>query len=240
MLRIKFSTDRKFSASKSASSPSAKTLVARLAERKLMKTDSKKTNELIKLTSKNYPMFADYCNYLDKGLRKDALKCLESFLDNTKDWDYLTKATFCKTIFSISTTNNDIAFVLTTNLTDKLIKPTLLEIITQEPDNYLAFKWYGQYFRDTAFIKKALDLNPSDSSIKLILLNNLENDIWTSTHHLPDGYLGDINQDEQDIELAFSLLDSFNKKTTEEFFNRFTDYKNAIDNYKENDKKPSH
>ncbi len=205
-----------------------------------MTTDSNILKELLKLTSISYPLFADYCNYLNKGLRKEALKCLERFLDNTENWDYLTKATFCKIIFSISTTNNDIDFVLTTNLADKLIKPTLLEMTTQEPNNYLAFIWYGQYFRETALIKKALELKPSDNNIKLILLNNLENDIWTSTHHLPDGYLGDIEQDKQDIELAFSLLGSLEKKITEDFFKRFTAYKNAINNYKENDKKPSH
>jgi hypothetical protein len=215
--------------------------VARLADRKTMTTHSYITNELLKLTSTNYPMFADYCNYLDKGLRKDALKCLDSFLDNTRNWEYLTKSTFCKTIFSVSTiTNNDLDFVLTTNLTDKLVKPTLLEIITQEPNNYLAFKWYGQYFQDTTFVKKAHELNPTDNSIKIILLNRLEKDIWTSTHHLPDGYLGNIEEDEQDLKLAFTLLESLDTKIPSDFFDRFTDYKNAIEEYKQNDNKPSH
>jgi hypothetical protein len=206
-----------------------------------MKTDSNTTRELLKLTSIKYPFFADYCNYLEKGLRKDALKCLDIFLDNTKDWDYITKATFCKTIFSVSsTTNNNLDFVFTTNLTEKLIKPTLLEMTTQEPDTYLAFKWYGQYFRNTTFIKKANELNPTDNSIKLILLNSLENDLWSSTHNLPEGYLGDIEEDEHTLELAFSLLDSLDSKMTGDFFNRFTSYKNAISEYKSCDKKPNH
>jgi hypothetical protein len=205
-----------------------------------MTTDSNITKELLKLTSISYPLFADYCNFLDKGLRKDALKNLDKFIDNTKNWDYSTKAIFCKTIFSVSKTSNDIDFILTTNLTDILIKPTLLEMTTQEPNNYLAFKWYGQFFRDTTYIKKALELNPLENSIKLILLNRLESDIWSSTHHLPDGYLGNIEQDEQDIKLAFSMLDNLDSKITRDFFNRFTDYKNAIDKYKQNDKKPSH
>lgn len=206
-----------------------------------MTTDSNITNELLKLTSTKYPLFADYCKYLDNGLRKDALNCLDKFLDNAKNWDYTTKANFCKTIFSLSEkTTSDIEFIMTTNLTEKLVKPTLVEMTTQEPDNYLAFKWYGQYFRDTTFIKKAYELNKSDNSIKAILLNRLENDIWQSTHHLPDGYLGDIEEDEQDLELAFTLLDSLDTKVKDDFLNRFTDYKNAIDKYKSNDRKPSH
>lgn len=206
-----------------------------------MTTDRKITNELWALTNKNYPMFADYCNYLDKGLRKDALNCLDRFLDNANNWNYITKATFCETIFSVSlTTDNVLDFVLTTNLAEKLIMPTLLEMTTQEPNNYLAFKWYGQYFRDITFIKKANELNPSDNSIKLILLNRLENELWLSTHHLPDGYLGDIEEDEDNLKLAFLLLDSLDTKMTDDFLNRFTDYKNAINEYKSKDKKPSH
>ena len=221
------------SALRFATSLARKTLVARPADRKTMTTDSNITKELLKLTSINYPLFADYCNYLDKGLRKDALKCLDSFLDNAKNWDYLTKANFCKTIFSVSiATSNDIDFVLTTNLTDKLVKPTLLEMTTREPDNHLAFKWYGQYYRDTTFIKKAHELNPSDNSIKLILLNRLENDIWSSTHHLPDGYIGEIEDDEKDIELALSLLNSLDTKIAEDYSNVFTGYKHRIDQYK--------
>ncbi len=205
-----------------------------------MTTVLKITNQLLKLVSRDYPLFADYCNYLDKGLRKDAFKYLNSFLDNTKNWDYLSKAAFCKTVFSVSTvSNNELDFFLTTNLTNKLIKPTLLEMTTQDPSNYLAFKWYGQYFQDTTFIKKAYQLNPSDISIKLVLLSRLENDLWLSIHHLPDEYLGDIVEDEYDLELAFSLLDTLDIKITGDFFNRFTKYKNAIDTFKQKDRKPS-
>ena len=213
--------------------------MARLIDGKNMTTDSNITNELLKLTSTIYPLFADYCKFLDKGLRKDALKCLDKFIDNTQNWDYSTKVIFCKTIFSVSKSSNDIDFILTTNLTDKLVKPTLLEMTTQEPDNYLAFKWYGQYFRDTTFIKKAHELNPTDNTIKIILLIRLENDIWSSTHHLPEGYIGDIKEDEHNLKLAFSLLDSIDTKNRGNFFNRFTDYKNAIDEYKQNEKKTS-
>jgi hypothetical protein len=143
---------------------SAATLWARLRDDTYMTTDSNILKELLKLTCIKYPLFADYCFNLDKGLRKNALKCLDSFLDNTKNWEYLTKENFCKTIFGVShTTNNDIEFILTTNLADKLIKPTLLEMTTLEPNNFLAFKWCEQYFRDTTFIKKAHELNPTDN-----------------------------------------------------------------------------
>jgi tetratricopeptide (TPR) repeat protein len=206
-----------------------------------MITDSNVTEQLLKVTSINFPLFADYCKYLDKGLRKDALRCLDRFLDDAKNWDYLTRASFCKAIFSVSSnTSNDIEFALTTNLTEKLVKPTLIEMTTQEPDNYLAFKWYGQYFRDTAFMKKAYELNPSDNSTIIILLNRLENDLWLSTHHLPDWYLGDMENDEQDIRLAFSLIPGLNDNITNDFFNIFTDYKKAIEEFKQHDPKRYH
>jgi hypothetical protein len=203
-----------------------------------MTIDSSITNELSKLTSTDYPLFADYCNLLDKGFRKDAIKCLDNFIDHTQNWDYTTKAAFCKTLFSVSKTSNDLDFILKHSLVEKLVKPTLLELTIQEPKNYIVFKWYGQYFGDTTFIKKAHELNPSDNSIKLILLNRLEYIIWTSVHHLPDGYLGKIEEDENDLNLAFSLLENLDTEMTRDLFNRFTEYKNAIEIYKQN--KPSH
>ena len=199
-----------------------------------MITDTNITTKLIKLTEINYPLFANYCKLLDMGMRKDALKSLDKFMNDTQNWDYTTKSTFCKTIFSVSKSINDFNFILTHNLTDNLVKPTLIEMTIKEPNNFCSFKWYGQYFGHTKYIKKAHELNPSDNSIKLILLNMLDNDIWSSIHHLPEGYIGDIEEDEQDLKLAFSLLKTLDTKMKGDFLNRFTDYKNVIEEYKQN------
>lgn len=198
-----------------------------------MRTNSPYTNELIKITGKEYPLFAEYCYYLNEGLRKDALKSLDEFLKITLDWDYLTKVAFCKTIFCTSSNaNNDINQVLTTQLKDNLIKPSLLEMMDKEPDNYLSFKWYGQYFQDISYLKHAYELASSDNSLKLMLLNELEHAIWLSTHHLPEQYIGNIDEDECNLKLAFSIMDSLETQLQNNYFKRFNEYRNLIAAYK--------
>ena len=169
-------------------------------------------------------------------MRKDGLKHLDEFLNSTKSWDFKAKATFCNLLFNSSKEGNDLEIVLTTNLSDKFIKPTLLEMTIAEPKNFLPFKWYGQYFRDTAFLMKAYEIEPNDNSTKMLLLASLENDLWLSTHHLPDAYSGDFEKDENDIKLAFTILATLEKKE-EKIVKIFTDFKNEIDTYKSDDEK---
>ena len=196
-----------------------------------MRNSSNIANELSEQTKNDYPLFAEYCNLLDKGIRKVALKYLDAFLEITKNWDFTTKAIFCKQVFNASKSDNDLDIVLTTNLSDKLIKPTLLEMTLVEPENFLPFKWYGLYFHDTIFLKKAYEINPSDNSTKLNLLRRLENDLWLSTHHLPEAYLGDYTEDENDINLAFSILATFDKIAEENYTKLFSHFRDDINNY---------
>ena len=198
-----------------------------------MRTNSTFTNELMTITSKEYPLFAKYCYYLNEGLRKEGLKSLYEFLKTTLYWNYLTKVAFCKILFCTpSKTNNDINQILTNQLNDKLIKPTLLEMTIQEPDNYLPFKWYGEYFQEMSYLKKAYKLAPFDNSLKLALLSELEHDIWLSTHHLPEQYTGNIDDDESNLNLAFSILESLNPTLSKNYSERFNEYRNMISAYK--------
>jgi len=202
-----------------------------------MRTDSNIIKTLAKLTNSNYGLFSEYCDLLNKGLRKEALKHLNSFIELTNNWDYKGRTTFCNFLFSLSQTDNDLDIVLSRNLNEKLIKPTLIEMTLSEPNNYLPFKWYGEYFNNTLFLKKAYNLKPEDKSIRILLLNRLENDLSLSTHHLPDTYLGDYLEDISNINLAFSILSSIEDKSlVEGNLKRFTTIKNEIEDYNRTNK----
>lgn len=206
-----------------------------------MKVEPNIIHALLLGTTSSYPLFAEYCKNLDLGLRKNALKYLDEFLEDITSWDYDTKATFCKVIFNISTSPKAVLdMYLKTSLAENLIKPTLIEMSVREPNNFLPFKWYGQYFDDDPkFIKRAYDLNPTDNTIQIILLQRLEHSIWFSTHHLPDGYIGNIEDDEEDIKLAFSVLVNFDNKTRTDYLATFAEYQSEIDNYKVTKNSPS-
>jgi hypothetical protein len=197
--------------------------------------DSKILKTLSELTSDSYKLFSDYCLLLEKGLRKDALKHLDSFIEMTNNWDINSKITFCNLIFNSIRLSKDLNVLLTTILREKLIKPTLKEMILTESQNYLPFLWYGQYCNDTKYLKKAFELNPDDTTTKISLLDNLAKDIWSSTHHLPEGYCdNNLAEDTIDINLAFSILETIDDKTAKDYIKMFEDYRNSIENYKRN------
>ena len=111
-----------------------------------MRVNSSIALELAKLTEGEYPLFSSYCQNLNRGLRKAALEYLNQFLDTTLDWDYLKRSDFCNTLCNGSKSAGDVDFLLTTNLVEKLVRPTLLEMTVKLSHNYLAFKWYWRIF----------------------------------------------------------------------------------------------
>jgi hypothetical protein len=120
-----------------------------------MVTDTQIAKVLFVNTKDDYPLFSEYCILLDNGLRKEALVCLNKFLDLTTTWDYSLKSAFCSLIFKSSIVSNDVDALLNMSIKNKLIKPTLLDMTLIETSNYLPFKWYGEYFQDLSFLKKS-------------------------------------------------------------------------------------
>ena len=196
-----------------------------------MRTDSTILKELSQLTNPDYKLFAEYCHYLDKGLRKDALKNLDNFLNAAKYWDTLKKIEFCQAIFSLSKPDNDFDIILKESLRKNLIEETLLEMTKLNPNDFSAFKWYGQFFRSLEFLKKAFELNPTNLSTAQILVTSLEYDLWFSTHHLPEGYLGIVEDDLENIKLGLSICINYKAGLKYDYTTNFNRYKTKIELY---------
>ncbi len=194
-----------------------------------MKIENNVGEILVLNTKQDYPLFSQYCYLLESGLRKKALIILASFLQTTTQWKYIDRQMFCNMFFQSSITNNDLTVFLTTPLSEQLIKPTLLAMTVAEPQNYLAFKWLGEYFNELTYLKKANELNPNNPLIVELLVIKIEWELWLSTHHLPEGYLGNYEEDITNINLALLLVDSFENKN--EFYNQFINYKQKIELY---------
>lgn len=205
-----------------------------------MRTNSNIVEILHKQTLNEYPLFAEYCHYLNKGLRKKALEYLDQFIENTKDWNFTKRSDFCYRIFNLSQLDSDFESILTTNLSNSFLQKTLLELTKKDAENYLPFLWYGLYYRDTSFIVKAHQLNSNNDTLKSILLRAIEKALWSSTHHLPDGYLGDIETDESYIKLANEILNSNKKLFDNKYTGTFEEFSELISEYRNNTKSTSH
>ncbi len=190
-------------------------------------------NQLITNLNAEYPLFSLYVENIEKGLRKKALEHLNQFLKAMEDWTFQMKEAFCRKLFNTSVSaENDLQFILTSNLVERIIKPTLLQMIAETAGDYLPNLWYGQYFQETNYVKKAYELNPFETRIKNILLTRLENNLWLSTHHLPGYYIGNIENDERDLELAFAIIISGEQDEYTCFLKAFNQFRKLIEQYK--------
>ena len=158
------------------------------------------------LKDSRFELFNDYCYNLSIGLRKNGLKSLNIFIDNTDNWIFEDKREFCELLFSIfDKYPYEAEELITYDLRNRLIKPTFLKWIDCDSDNVNLLKWFGYYFDKLDLLKKAYALNKQDNLLNEFLFVKLVNSIWISAHHLPNTYLGIIDEDIQNINLAKEL-----------------------------------
>jgi hypothetical protein len=141
--------------------------------------------------------YMHYCLEREKGLRKEAFKYLNDFIDKAIKWRLEDKIEFLKHVFPLFETIEDASYgPFPQPLSEKLIKPSLIEWCSFETQLSDPFRWYGIYYDDTnEHLDKALVINPSDDKARIAYLQKITNNIYYSTHHLPDGYIGDPYED---------------------------------------------
>ena len=144
--------------------------------------------------AKNYPELKDYSEYCfdrEKGLRKQAFRKLDSFLNSAKDWTFNQKVEFTKFLFPFFETIEDADYgPFPQPLKDKLIKKTLEDWCQNEVSDSRPFRWYGKYYRSEKHILRAIEINPKDDIARETLINWWIFSIYYSVHHLPEVYIG--------------------------------------------------
>jgi len=155
--------------------------------------------------------YAYYCLEREKGLRKEAFKHLDNFLKSTADWAEEQKIDFIKFLFQYFESVRDADYgPFPQPLSDKVIKPTLELWCENEKNDSKPFRWYGKYYRSESHILKALEINSLDDKARQVLLNWWTYEIYYSVHHLPEGYIGNPNDD---LELANKIKEQINGLT---------------------------
>lgn len=152
------------------------------------------------LTNPNWTEYANYCFAREKGLRKEAFKFLDNFLRAAEKWADDQKNGFVKFLFPYFETVEEADYgPFPQPLSERLVKPTLERWCEKENKDERPFRWYGTYYRSEEHLIKALELNPKDDIARQRLLTWWTYNIYYSIHHLPEGYIGDP---QEDLELA--------------------------------------
>jgi len=87
----------------------------------------------------------------------------------------------------------------------RVIEPTLLEWTLVEPKRSEPHRWLGGYDH----LKQAVELEPNDEIARRKLLAIILGKVGMSTHELPRGYLGSVQDDLAALGEAEELLTGF-------------------------------
>ncbi len=179
--------------------------------------------------------YTEYCLYREKGLRKHAFKKLDSFIKSTNSWTFDEKINFIKFLFPLFETVEEADYgAFPQPLSERFIKPVLKEWCEIENEDGRPFRWYGKYYRCEGHIYRALEINPKDDIARHTLLSRWTYSVYYSIHHLPEGYIGNYEEDLRLIakirECIFQLSD---KKSQENWLNEIEEDVEIVMNYRD-------
>lgn len=148
----------------------------------------------------NYRLLAESVELREKGLRKESLRRLSEFIVTFSSSPFTERQEFVSMLCGKRFQWGSDGFLLDPQpLVEQVIKPTLSEWITIDPDNPDPYKWLGLYYgadNELTYLEKALALDPEDDVIRFRLIDIQLGVIEFSTHHLDEGlYLGDPQKD---------------------------------------------
>lgn len=168
---------------------------------------------LIKNCREEWYLFAKYCDLRKKGLRSEALKCLNEFIESAVIWDFEPRKEFVIWLLSLGEGSPDFpnSLAIPDSLDRKLITPTIKEWALQKPADHRCFRWLGRWFdggKDA--LRKALQIQPEDQLARYVLIRSINRELWNSIQCLDkDKYLGNPKVDLELIDEAGLLIDGF-------------------------------
>ena len=156
--------------------------------------------------------YAKYCELLEKGLRKDALVKLSNFIESSSAWPFAERKEFVSWLYLFAYPTRFLDQLLPHPLRVKLLEPTLAEWMCRESGNSEPHRWIG----GIEHLTEAIRLNPNDEIACHLLVSTILGHVRYSIHELPDGYLGNPEEDLSllgDAEGALNKLSDVEKKS---------------------------
>lgn len=137
----------------------------------------------------NLQYLSEYCTLREKGLRKQALEKLDEFLHDSKQWDLTTKREMTVVILRFNSRTPEAHQFITHPLLRDLINPTLDDWREEDPNAIEPLRWIGLLRSDFDTLCLAIELKPSDISVRSKLINLLLDEVYFATHHLNESVL---------------------------------------------------
>jgi len=140
------------------------------------------------------PAWADYgrfCELLEKGMRGEAFKHLAVFITDAAEWPFSEKRGFVSWLYHFASDREDSFILMPQPLQKGFLEPALSEWVECEPGNSEPHRWLGTHDH----LKEAVRLNPADEIARDRLATMVFGWVEYSTHELPQGYVGNPEED---------------------------------------------
>jgi hypothetical protein len=135
--------------------------------------------------------FANYLDLLERGLRKQALKEVELFLNEASTWSTFDRRAVVSRLCRIDASSSMGHAFVPFSIKDRLIEPVIGEWIDEEPENPEPLRWTG----NLDDLEKSLELENGCDATRYRYIQKAMNYIAYVTHELPQGYLGNASDD---------------------------------------------
>jgi len=135
--------------------------------------------------------FAQYCQYQEQGLRKQALNVLTQFIEQVGTWPFARRQRFVDWLLTIQFQHPAIHQLIPHPLMEQVVRPTLVEWSHHDPRDPVPLRWRGIFLYEPPLLEQAIVLDPHDVLARIALIEWLIGKIDHATHHLPDYFIGE-------------------------------------------------
>ena len=187
-----------------------------------------------KEASKNekWEEYAIFCFKREEGFRKEAFSHLDIFIKSFEKFSFKDKIDFVTFLFKHFEENTWGDRYSFPHPLREILKDTLVDWCKLEKEDSNPFRWYGNFFNNSKCLVKALEINSSDDKSRASLINRWLYSLEFSCHHLPECYIGDLNNDLILIEKIDKFINDFNNEMYKSSFKKEVDeFKEVINNY---------
>ncbi|MGD7062126.1 hypothetical protein ACQCU3_11525 [Bacillus altitudinis] len=155
--------------------------------------------------SHDYPLFRQYCLRKEQGLRKDALKVLQSFVEEMNKNEFVARRSFVAWLFDYIERFEDGHHLLVYPLVHGVIHPVLREWENIDPMDVRPYRWQGLFVHQgegMPYLLKALEMGGSKEQRVIVqIYETYFSALWYSFHHIhEDLYLSTYEKDHERIQ----------------------------------------
>jgi hypothetical protein len=158
--------------------------------------------------------FAAYLDLRGRGRRAEALRALDTFLNDAESWPFVERRSLLLWLAADDAASLFDNLLIPQPLWRRVVAPTASEWLAREPDSARANYLYAIHVAGAeegaeplAYLRKAVRLDPADQAARTTFIRRVVACTQNAQHELPwYGYLGVASEDIRDLRDALAMV----------------------------------